>query len=307
MPGEFDFIRSLRGRTPPHPAVLTGPGDDCAVLVPPPGKLVVTTDLLTEGIDFLLAETTPEAVGRKAMGVNLSDIAAMAATPYAAVVAVALPTNPPGMTTRELADRLDAGLREMADRFRVPIVGGDTNAWAAGLVVTVTVLGYADDPVSRSGARPGDAILVTGPLGGSLLGRHLLPVPRVREALAIAAVARPTAMIDVSDGFAADLSHILAESAAGAEIDADALPIHADAIERSRRTGRPALDHALFDGEDFELILTLPEADARRLLATPLPLVPVHRVGRVVADRGLWLIHDGRRTELPPGGWVHSV
>ncbi len=305
MPGEFDFIRSLRGRTPPHPAVLVGPGDDCAVLAPPPGKLVVTTDLLTEGIDFLLAETTPEAIGRKAMGVNLSDIAAMAATPTAAVVAVALPTNTPGMTTRELADRLDAGLREMADRFGVPIVGGDTNAWAGGLVVTVTVLGHAADPVLRSGARPGDAILVTGPLGGSLLGRHLSPTPRIREALAIATFARPTAMIDVSDGFAADLSHILHESSVGAEIDAVAVPVHTDAVERSRLTGRPALDHALFDGEDFELIFTLPEADAKRLLAAP--PVPVHRVGRVVAARGLWLIRNGIQTELPPGGWVHAV
>ena len=304
MPGEFDFLRALRSRTPAVPGVLVGPGDDCAVLSPPPGKLLVTTDLLTEGVDFLLAQVSPEAIGRKAMGVNLSDIAAMAGTPFAAVVSLALPRNPPGMTTRELADRLDAGLREMANRFGVAIVGGDTNTWDGGLVVSVTALGHADRPVTRSGAKPGDAIFVTGPLGGSLLGRHLDVTPRVREALALRDFVELHAMIDVSDGFAADLSHVLAESAVGAEIDADAVPIHADAVARSRLTGRTPLDHALNDGEDFELVFTVSEADGAKLARAP---VPVTRVGRVVPGPGLWLVAAGVRTPLTPAGWVHAV
>lgn len=305
MTGEFDFIRAVRGRTRPAPGVLVGPGDDCAVLVPPSGNLLVTTDLLTEGVDFLLAEASPEAVGRKAMGVNLSDIAAMAGTPFAAVVSLALPRHPPGMTTRELADRLDAGLREMADRFHVAIVGGDTNTWDGGLVVSVTVLGRADVPVPRNGAKAGDAIFVTGPLGGSLLGRHLDPTPRVREALALRDFVALHAMIDVSDGFAADLAHVLAESGCGAEIDAAAVPVHADAVARSRLTGRTPLDHALNDGEDFELIFTVGGPDEAALLArSPVPVV---RVGRVVAGTGLWLVAGGVRTVLTPAGWVHAV
>ncbi len=304
MPGEFDFIRALRARTPASPGVLVGPGDDCAVLLPPPGKLLVTTDLLTEGVDFLLAEASPEAVGRKAMGVNLSDIAAMAGTPFAAVVSFALPRNPLGMTTRVLADRLDAGLREVANRFNVAIVGGDTNAWDGGLVVSVTVLGHADRPVTRGGAKPGDAIFVTGPLGGSLLGRHLDPTPRVREALALRDFVQLHAMIDVSDGFAADLSHVLAESGCGAELNADAVPVHADAVTRSRLTGRTPLDHALNDGEDFELIFTVGADDAAKLRHSP---VPVTRVGVVVPGPGLWLVAAGVRTALTPGGWVHDV
>lgn len=305
MPGEFDFLRAVRGRTPAAPGVLVGPGDDCAVLVPPSGKLLVTTDLLTEGVDFVLAEVSPEAVGRKAMGVNLSDIAAMAGTPFAAVVGLVLPRHPPGMTTRELADRLDAGLRGMADRFHVAVVGGDTNTWDGGLVVGVTVLGRADAPVPRSGAKPGDAIFVTGALGGSLLGRHLDPTPRVREALALNRVVELHAMIDVSDGFAADLAHVLAESGCGAEIDAAAVPVHPDAVARSRLTGRTPLDHALNDGEDFELIFTVGAADEAVLFAgSPVPVV---RVGRVVAGTGLWLVAGGVRTVLTPAGWVHAV
>ena len=304
MPGEFDFIRALRGRTPAALGVLVGPGDDCAVLLPPAGKLLVTTDLLTEGVDFLMAEASPEAVGRKAMGVNLSDIAAMAGTPFAAVVSFALPRHPPGMTTRELADRLDAGLREMAGRFDVAIVGGDTNTWDGGLVVSVTALGHADRPVTRAEAKPGDIVFVTGALGGSLLGRHLDPTPRVREALALRDFVELHAMIDVSDGFAADLSHVLAESGCGAEIDADAVPVHADAVTRSRLTGRTALDHALNDGEDFELIFTVSAADAEKLRHAT---VPVTRVGRVVPGPGLWLVAAGLRTPLTPAGWVHEV
>ena len=305
MPGEFDFIRALRARTPAAAGVVVGPGDDCAVLVPPAGRLLVTTDLLTEGVDFLLAEVTPEAVGRKAMGVNLSDIAAMAGTPFAAVVSLALPRHPPGVTTRELADRLDGGLRDMADRFGVAIVGGDTNTWDGGLVVSVTLLGHADRPVTRGGAKPGDAIFVTGALGGSLLGRHLEVTPRVREALALRDFVDLHAMIDVSDGFAADLAHLLDESGCGAELDADAVPVHPDAVARSRLTGRTPLEHALDDGEDFELIFTVSEADAAKLLGgSP---VPVTRVGRVVPGPGLWLVAGGVRTPRTPGGWVHAV
>lgn len=301
--GEFDFIRWVRGRTGSDPHVLVGPGDDCAVLAASAGLLLVTTDLLTEGIDFVLAEAGGRAVGRKAMGVNLSDIAAMAGRPTAAVVAVALPRN----GGRGLAEELDLGLREVADQYGVAIVGGDTNSWDGGLVVTVTVFGEAAGrgPVLRSGAKPGDWIFVTGPCGGSILGRHLTPTPRVKEALALHAAVELHAMIDVSDGLAADLNHILEESGCGAVLAADAIPVHADAVELSRRTGRRPLDHALGDGEDFELVFTVSAEDGTKLLNAP-PVSGLAKLGECV-ESGLWLDEQGKRVPLEPTGWMHHV
>jgi thiamine-monophosphate kinase len=304
MPGgEFDYIRWVRGRAPADARVLVGPGDDCAVLAGSTGPLLVTTDLLTDGVDFVLAEAGGRAVGRKAMGVNLSDIAAMAGRPTAAVVAVALPRN----AGRGLAEELYHGLREVADRFGVAIVGGDTNGWDGGLVVTVTVLGevVGRGPVLRSGAKPGDWLFVTGPCGGSILGRHLSPTPRVTEALALHAAVELHAMIDVSDGLAADLNHILEESGCGAVLTADAVPVHTDAVELSRRTGRRPLDHALGDGEDFELVFAVSAADGAKLLRTP-PVPGLTKIGECV-ENGLWLEELGRRVPLNPAGWVHSM
>src|SRR5262245_46529423 len=179
--GENAFIDWLRRQTPPAPKVLLGPGDDTAVLRWPPGApCLITTDMLLEGSCFLLAEAGPRRVGRKAMAVNLSDIAAMAGSPLAAVVSVGLPR----VGGRKLAEELYLGLREVADEFGTAVVGGDTNSWDGALTISVTVLGVPTGrgPVKRSGAKPGDVLMVTGPLGGSILGHHLDFTPRVREA-----------------------------------------------------------------------------------------------------------------------------
>lgn len=297
---EFDFIRWVRSRTPADPRVLVGPGDDCAVLAPPRRPLLVTTDLLTDGIDFRLEEVGPRRAGRKAMAANLSDIAAMAGEPIAAVVAVALPTG------SEIAEELYQGLRDVADAFDVPIVGGDTNGWNGPLAVGVTVLGEATEkgPVRRCGARPGDWLFVTGPLGGSILGRHLDFTPRLREALALHAVVDLHAMCDISDGLAADLHHILEESGCGAVLTAEAVPVAPAAVQLARSSGRSPLQHALSDGEDFELVFAVSAADGERLLRDP--PVPVYRIGECVAA-GLWLETGGRREPLAPRGWVHAL
>ena len=165
-------------------------------------------------------------------------------------------------------------MRELADRFGVDLVGGDTNAWDGPLVISVTLLGEATarGAVRRAGARPGDAILVTGPLGGSLFaGRHLRPEPRIAEALALHQAAPIHAMIDISDGLSSDLGHILAESGGlGAVLDGRAIPIHADARDNEPTAmARRALDHALNDGEDFELCLVVAADDADRLARRP--------------------------------------
>lgn len=307
MAGEFEYIHWLRQRTVPDARVLIGPGDDAAVLKPPAGRLLVTTDMLMDGVDFRLTETDARTIGRKAMAVNLSDIAAMAGRPLAAVVAVALPTTA-AVPVRLLAEDLYHGLREQADAFAVPIVGGDTNSWAEGLVVTVTILGEATEhgPVTRSGARVGDTICVTGPLGGSILGRHLGPKPRIREALRLHELAALTAMADISDGLAADLGHILTESGVGAVVEAARIPIHPDAVALARQTGRAPLEHALGDGEDFELVFTVPPADAERLLREqPIPGLTLARIGEIVTS-GLWLDEPAGRHPLTAWGWQHT-
>jgi thiamine-monophosphate kinase len=332
---EFAFIDWLRSRTPADPRVLVGPGDDCAVLAPTARPLLVTTDMLMDGTDFHISEVGPRRAGRKAMAANLSDIAAMAGVPVAVVVSVALPVQDSGFgirdsektqsrgaspassaslnpesripNPRQFAEELYLGLRDAADAFGVPIVGGDTNAWAGPLVISVTALGEATGrgAVRRSGAKPGDWVFVTGPLGGSILGHHLDFTPRIREALALAAAVELHAMCDISDGLAADLNHILEESGCGAVLAAEAIPVSSAARELSRTSGKTPLRHALGDGEDFELVFTVSPADGEKLLREP-PVPGLAKVGECV-ESGLWLETAGKREPLQPTGWVHEL
>lgn len=305
--GEFELIRRIRRVASAHPSVALGIGDDAAVLRPPPAgsSTVVTTDLLLDGRHFLLEECGPEAAGYKSLAVNLSDVAAMAARPVAAFVAVALPRRSAGAT----AEGLMAGMAPLVDRFGFALAGGDTNAWDGPLVVCVTVIGEASPPAPalRSGARPGDVILVTGPLGGSILGRHLRPEPRIDEALALIDSAELHALIDLSDGLASDLGHILDESGGiGASIDAPSVPIHPDADLLASRSGRTPLEHALGDGEDFELCLVVPPGSADALLRSPPPGVALHRVGTVEVEPGIRIRgRDGSTAPISVRGFDH--
>jgi thiamine-monophosphate kinase len=303
--GEFAFIDWLRRRTPSARRVLIGPGDDAALLDWSGGAgCIATTDMLLEGSCFLLAEAGPRRVGRKAMAVNLSDIAAMAGRPVGALVSVGLPRR----DGRALAEELYQGMREIADAFDTPIIGGDTNSWDGPLVINVTVLGEATERgvVRRNGARPGDWLMTTGPFGGSILGRHLDFTPRVREALQLHEAAPLHAMIDVSDGLAADVFHLCEESGCGAVLRAEAVPI-ADAA-RAMNDGQSPLDHALFDGEDFELVFAVAPEEGRKLVETqPVAGLRLTRIGEFVAEKGLWLEEQGRRGPLAAKGYVHAL
>jgi thiamine-monophosphate kinase len=302
--GEFAFIDWLRRRTPAAARVVLGPGDDTAALNwPRDVPCLVTTDMLLDGSCFILAEAGPRRVGRKAMAVNLSDIAAMAGRPVAAVVGVGLPRS----GGRVLAEELYLGLREVADAFGTAVVGGDTNSWDGPLVISATVLGEATPPgpVRRSGARPGDWLMATGTFGGSIRGKHLNFTPRVREAIALQAAVRLHAMIDVSDGLAADVWHLCEESGCGAIVRAADVPV--DCAARELHDGKTPLEHALGDGEDFELAFAVAPADGRRLIETqPLQSVPVCHVGEFV-ESGLWLEENGARRSLAPAGYIHAL
>jgi thiamine-monophosphate kinase len=306
---EFGLIDWIRQRAQPVRSPLTklGIGDDCAILdVASRTDLLVTTDMLMDGRHFRLEQDGPEWVGFKALAVNLSDIAAMAGVPRAALIAIALPRAGSG----ELARRIYAGLAPLAARFGVDLIGGDTNAWSGPLVISVTLIGEATarGAVRRSGAQPGDVILVTGALGGSLhAGRHLHPEPRIAEALALHEAAPLHAMIDISDGLSSDLAHILTESGGlGAVLDESAIPIHPDSSDSSRSDGVRAIEHALCDGEDFELCVVVSPSDGARLLAEPPAGTSLFRIGHITESPGIVLrALDGSTRPIPSRGFDH--
>ncbi|CAK9028421.1 Thiamine-monophosphate kinase (TMP kinase) (Thiamine-phosphate kinase), partial [Durusdinium trenchii] len=226
-PDEFSFIEKLRRRANVLPAVHLGIGDDAAWLASSPHGQLVAVDMLAEGRHFTFPEATPELVGRKALAVNLSDLAAMGGRPTSAFVSLMLPAD----RGSAFADRVMTGLLELAAEFQVTVAGGDTNSWAGPLVISVTVCGEPLDsrPILRRGACADDWLMVSGPLGGSFpSGRHLTFEPRVELAAYLVEHVQVHAMIDLSDGLGSDLRHLLDASEVGAILKADSIPIHED-------------------------------------------------------------------------------
>ncbi len=253
--GEFDIIQIIRQQTRTDRSVILGIGDDTAILRPHPSKeLLYTTDMLIEDIHFRLDEASAFEIGRKSLAVNLSDIAAMAGTPRHAVISVGLPSS----LSKKFVGEFYLGIRSLARQFGVNIVGGDTNR-SAKLVVSVALIGECDKgkAVRRSGAKAGDVIFVSGELGGSYASKkHLLFTPRIEEANFLAKNFKLHAMMDLSDGLAGDVRRIAQESAVGALICEEAVPVAPGAL---------GLEAALSDGEDFELLFTLSPKEAARL------------------------------------------
>lgn len=304
---EQAFLKFLSTQQQPLSPDSIGIGDDAAVLAwHADQKLVVCTDLISDETDFHLAEVTPQKIGRKALAINLSDIAAMACEPVGAFLTLLLPK---GDTSLDLAKGIYEGAAQLGETYGCPILGGDTNTWPGKVAVSVTVLGRCpfDKPLLRTGAQPGDAIYVTGALGGSILGGHIDFHPRVREAIRLREICGLTAGMDISDGISIDLPRLCERSQVGAEIDARLLPISDAAKQMSQSTGKPAWWHALNDGEDFELLFTVPAGEADRLEAQWTESTPVTKIGTIQSGSELTLLDEsGQRQPLKPEGFSHQ-
>jgi thiamine-monophosphate kinase len=326
--GEFGLIARLTAGLAARPDVLVGVGDDCAVLdLGGDQALLATCDALLDGSRFLQRVATPEQIGRHAMATNLSDIASMGGVPSYALVSLLLPADLPAA----FVDGIYRGLREEAERYGAVIVGGNiVGAPALGLDITLLGRVRRGQALLRSGSRPGDALLMTGTLGEAAAGLHLLlhpevevpesiaarlkaaqltPTPCVPEGRLLATLGVVTAMLDISDGLAADLGHLCACSGVGARLDEAALPITESTRQAAQHARQSALDWALYGGEDYQLLFTTsPEAVPRisetLWLATGTPVMVIGEI--LPPQAGLSLrASDGTVKSLVPRGWDH--
>ncbi|HBR14909.1 MAG TPA: thiamine-phosphate kinase [Candidatus Omnitrophica bacterium] len=293
--GEFGVIDRIRKIAGHSRSVMEGIGDDAAVVSSSEGKdLLLTTDMLLEGVHFT-KDMPARGIGHKAMACSISDIAAMGGIPKYAVVSL-------GVSRRcewDFVKQIYEGMKKTARKFDVAIVGGDT-VRSPGVIINVALVGEVarKKAVLRRGAKVGDLIFVSGPLGGSLKsGRHLRFVPRVAEAQYLVKHFNPTAMIDISDGLAADLGHILEESRVGAVIYENKIPRHPDADSRG----------ALYYGEDFELIVTVSPRKAEGLRDSRKSKFKFWPIGEITARRGCLQFVDekGRIKTLSLKGYTH--
>ena len=305
---------SRLSRTTKNGDVVTGIGDDCAVLRLPSGHdLLTTTDFSLEGVHFRRAWHPPDSVGHRSLARGLSDIAAMGGEPIAAFLSLALPRKLP----QSWVDGFMKGLLKLAGEFRVPLAGGDTAQSPSGVLADIVVLGSVPKgkAVSRSGARPGDRIYVTGDLGGSAAAldllfskrknlapkqfpKHFFPEPRIQEGQFLRSKNIASSMIDISDGLSTDLNHICEESGVGAELWAETIPRGTLGTTR-----KPVdLNFALHGGEDYELLFT-----ARPQHRVPLSIsgTSVTCIGEITRRKQVFVLKSGVRSRLKPHGWEH--
>jgi thiamine-monophosphate kinase len=316
---EKKLIRQIRHSVLNARSVVTGIGDDCAVLRVPPGhELLVTTDFSIENVHFRRDWHSPELVGRRCLTRGLSDIAAMGGEPLAAFLSLAVANDVP----QKWVDRFLKGLLALAEEFKVPLAGGDTAQSAAGVGIQADIVVVGSVPkgkaVLRSAAKAGDLIYVTGELGGaaaalaqlrsqsqvteskrlgSAYSRFLRPLPRIAVGLWLRRRGVASAMIDLSDGLSTDLAHICEESSIGADIDAEAIP----RAQVGPGKTRVALELALNGGDDYELLFTSGVAVPPKVAG-----VRVTRIGRVTRSKGMRIVGaDGKARTLKAAGWEH--
>ncbi|HYP29773.1 MAG TPA: thiamine-phosphate kinase [Blastocatellia bacterium] len=339
MAGEFQIISKIRERARPGERVAVGIGDDAAVIsCEGPSDLLACCDLMIEGVHFRLDWMPPDAIGRKALAVTLSDVAAMGGVPKFAMVSIALPRA----SSSELASEVMRGVIEVSEASGVSLVGGDTSGSPGALFIDTSVIGECATgrAVTRAGAKPGDRIFVTGSLGASMLGlgllqsghrldqfmkddagesadnmimrallRHLSPAPRLKEGRLIGEAHIASAMIDISDGLSGDLSHILEESRCGAIIKADAVPV-SECVKTLAAAGMKIepLNLALHGGEEYELLFTVSQEKSDRLIELSKDFdEPITMIGEIVEHPGLYLDRDGQLEVLTPSGYEHQI
>jgi thiamine-monophosphate kinase len=307
---------SIRGRNGrPNRAVLTGMGDDCAVLRPLAGRdSLVTTDFTLEGIHFRRDWHPPESVGHRCLARGLSDIAAMGGEPVAVFLSLALPRD----LQQTWVDRFARSLISLADMHGAPVAGGDTAESPDGILADIIVVGSVPKgkAILRSGAKAGDRIYVSGELGGSAAAvvrmrsgggkvkprdyvRHFYPEPRIDLGRVLREKNLASAMIDTSDGLSTDLAHICEESGVGAEIDSSLIP--------RAHVGKPArevdLDLASHGGEDYELLFTAPQ---EKRIPRHIAGVDITQIGRITRTRGIFVRNSkGVGYEMHTRGWEH--
>ncbi len=301
MSDEFDFIRFVKSQTHADGGVIVPAGDDMAV-VDWNGReqILLAVDQVLDGVHFRSEQHDPRSIGHKVMNRNLSDCAAMGCEPVYALLCLALEKSGSDRT----AQQIFLGAKEAGEPFGCRIIGGETGAWHGKTAVSVTIIGRSGGvrPVLRTGAKPGHSVFVTGPLGGSILGRHMTFEPRVKWGRTLAKCPQVTAMTDISDGLSRDLANICEASGVGAVIESDEIPIHADVFKLTDR--REPIEHALHDGEDYELLVTMDTAAPNATLKD----VPLIRIGTISKEPGLRLRNDnGEESVIQMRGWEHSL
>ncbi len=325
--GEFGFIRRMtRGGLVRPEGVLKAIGDDAAVFQSDPDRVsLVTTDLLVEGVHFLRDRISGRDLGHKALAVNLSDIAAMGGVPREAFISIGIPDD----CSLDYLDGFYEGMKTLADRYDVNLLGGDTTGSRTDLIVNIAVIGLADpwEIRYRDTARPGDIVCITGTVGDSRAGLHLLlvaspadidlfrpllsahhrPEPAIDEGRFLAEADGTHALIDVSDGLSSDLLHILEESGVGARIEAENVPLSADLRAFCRHCDVDPVDWALAGGEDYVLLCTLAPDRAETIQAGFRTRFgrPLYAIGRITDDGKPVLVRDGTPMDLARSGWNH--
>ena len=296
---ESEFIDWLNTQLSQQSAEDCGIGDDCAVLPAASATAiqVISTDSIVDQVHFDTRIHTPAEIGHKALAVNLSDIAAMGATPTYAVVSLIIPNH----WKLELVKELYLGILDLADTFRTQIVGGDFNRHAGPLTVSITILGNATSTELkyRSGTKYGDAIYVSGPLGGSIHGHHISFQPQIALGLELAKCPAVHAITDITDGLVIDLASLLTD-ALGAELNEDAIPLRDTIANRS-----DAIHSALYDGEDFELLFTVAPEFELDFNSTAQP-TSIQRIGTINDSGEITLVaSDGQIRQLSKKGYQH--